>query len=185
MSKASHDIPDGYTVKDHLVFGSRVPGLLEIKFHNPGKRNAITTASNLLLVNLLENAQKDESIKVIFLHGGLFYGAGTVLFQEDWLDSRTPDQKISYFVHCQVQLIKALNFCNKPIVGLIRGRAVGMSFNLTAAFDFIYLSPTAHCQLVFTPTLSSPFYCSTYNLPNQLGIRKSREMQLLSGSMTA
>ena len=76
MSHAQKDIPEGYTVKDCLAYGSRVPGLLEIKYHNPTKRNAANAECQLLMARLVEKAQTDESIKVIFIHGGLFYNSG-------------------------------------------------------------------------------------------------------------
>ena len=54
MAHAQKDIPEGYTVKDCLCYGSRVPGLLEIKFHNPTKRNASNAESQLLMSNLVD-----------------------------------------------------------------------------------------------------------------------------------
>ena len=38
----TEDLPPGYEIKEGLAFGSRVPGLLEIKFHYPQTKNAIT-----------------------------------------------------------------------------------------------------------------------------------------------
>lgn len=76
MAHSQKEIPEGYTVKDCLCYGSRVPGMLEIKFHNPTKRNASNAESQLLMARLVENAQTDENIKVIFIHGGLFYNSG-------------------------------------------------------------------------------------------------------------
>ena len=90
MAHAQKDIPEGYTVKDCLCYGSRVPGLLEIKFHNPTKRNASNAESQLLMSNLVDQAQSDESIKVIFIHGGLFYNSGNDISR---LASGTGEQK--------------------------------------------------------------------------------------------
>lgn len=45
--------------------------------------------------------------------------------------------------YCMTQVLKALNTSNKPIVGLVRGGAVGIGFTTTAHFDFIYCSPNA------------------------------------------
>lgn len=38
--------------------------------------NAANAESQLLMARLVEKAQGDESIKVIFIHGGLFYCSG-------------------------------------------------------------------------------------------------------------
>ena len=74
--KSRSDIPEGYTVKECLAYGSRVPGLLEIKYHNPTKRNASNAESQLRMARLVAKAQSDTSIKVILIHGGLFYSSG-------------------------------------------------------------------------------------------------------------
>ena len=54
----------------------RVPGLLEIKYHNPKIRNAINGASQLRMSRLINEAQDNPDIKVILVHGGLFYSSG-------------------------------------------------------------------------------------------------------------
>ena len=75
----SEDIPPGYKLEEGIAYGSRLPGLLEIKFHNPKKRNSITGAGQNKLGSLIEKAQNDTSIKVIFVHGGTNYTAGNDL----------------------------------------------------------------------------------------------------------
>ena len=49
-------MPQGFTVKDGLCFGSRAEGLLEIKFHRKKQRNAMTGAMQDLLAELVEKA---------------------------------------------------------------------------------------------------------------------------------
>ena len=37
---SSSELPPGFIVKDGICYGSRMPGLLEIKYHDPKKKNA-------------------------------------------------------------------------------------------------------------------------------------------------
>jgi hypothetical protein len=41
-SKLDEDFPAGYKFEDGIVYGMRVEGLFEIKFHSPKDKNALT-----------------------------------------------------------------------------------------------------------------------------------------------
>jgi enoyl-CoA hydratase/carnithine racemase len=49
-------------------------------------------------------------------------------------------------------LLKALNSSVKPIVAVIRGGAIGISFTMLSLVDFIYISPDAHFTTPFMKT---------------------------------
>ena len=53
--------------------------MLEIKYHNPKKKNALQPETYIKLAELFEQANKDDKIKVVVLHGGEFYSAGNDL----------------------------------------------------------------------------------------------------------
>lgn len=55
------------------------PGLFEIKFHNPAKKNAIGLEPEAKLTKLIEQCQEDEDVKVILLHGGRYFSSGNDL----------------------------------------------------------------------------------------------------------
>ena len=78
----SSEIPAGYETKHGLCYGSRVEGVLEIKLHSPKKRNTLKKATYLLLNQLIVFAQTEDSVKVIFIHGGKFFTAGNDLMTE-------------------------------------------------------------------------------------------------------
>ena len=77
--KALPTLPEGYKAWGGIAWGSRVEGLLEISFWNVKRKNAITADGNIQLIRLIRAAQNDEKIKVILIHGGLFYGSGNDL----------------------------------------------------------------------------------------------------------
>lgn len=71
--------PSGYKFEDGLVYGMRVEGLFEIKYHSPKDRNALTGMGQYRLGILINQASEDPAVKVILLHGGKYYGSGNNL----------------------------------------------------------------------------------------------------------
>ena len=162
----SEDIPNGYKLQHGIAWGSRKPGVLEIKFHTPKKRNVISGQAQMLLARLVEHAQNDTSIKVIFFHGGTFYTAGndlSVFLESSGLsedEMRLKSSEGLEFAMCS-NLIQVKN-SKKPIVALIRGKCVGIGFTTTSHFDFIYCDPNASFMAPFMASAQSPEGGSTY-----------------------
>lgn len=73
------DAPPGFTFDPvGIIYGKRQshPGLLEIKLHNPKKKNAFRSETILKITEIIHQAEEDKEIKVIMLHGGKFFSAG-------------------------------------------------------------------------------------------------------------
>ena len=62
-------------------------------------------------------------------------------------------------------LLIALNSSVKPVVAVVRGGALGISFTTLSLVDFIYVSPDAHFMTPFMKTFQSPEGSSTLNFP--------------------
>ena len=77
--KTAPTLPEGYKTKEGVAWGSRVPGLLEISFWNLKQKNSVTPIGQYTIGRVINDAQNDENVKVIFIHGGLFYGSGNDL----------------------------------------------------------------------------------------------------------
>lgn len=71
--------PKNFIEEAYLIYGMRTEGLLEIKFHYPKRKNAWTAETNLKLIEILRNANKDEQVKCVLIHGGEFYSSGNDL----------------------------------------------------------------------------------------------------------
>jgi len=50
-----------------------------MKFHNPKIKNAIGATPEAKMTKLIVDAQENEDIKVILLHGGAFFSSGNDL----------------------------------------------------------------------------------------------------------
>ena len=69
-------LPEGFTVKDGIATGKRAPGVLEIVFFNPKKRNASNGQAHMVMADAINAAQVDEEVKVILIHGGFYFSSG-------------------------------------------------------------------------------------------------------------
>ena len=77
------------------------------------------------MARLIQAAQSDQNIKVIFIHGGLFYCSGnelTALAESAGLDREEQRARSSYGAeHIMHQCLMSLHTSKKPVVGLVRG----------------------------------------------------------------
>ena len=146
-------LPEGFQTKHGIAWGSRMPGLLEISYWALKKKNAVTGDGQLVMGRLIQAAQDDKNIKVIFIHGGLFYCSGNelkVLAEFGAMERDEMIDKASHGVeHLMVQCLNAINKSKKPIVGLVRGQSIGIGFTTTGLFDFLYVTPEAQFSTPF------------------------------------
>ena len=123
--KAQPTLPEGFKTKEGIAWGSRMPGLLEISYWNLKRKNALTGPGQLTMARLINAAQDDKDIKVIFIHGGLFYCSGNelkVLAEFGMLEGDDKINQASYGVeHLMHQCLMAIHKSKKPVVGLVRG----------------------------------------------------------------
>ena len=84
-----------------------------------------------------------------------------------------------------VQNLTAIKNSKKPIVGLVRGGAIGIGFTTTALFDFIYCTPDAHFSTPFMASCQSPEGGSTKLFAEQFGLRRANEILMLDKQIRA
>ena len=188
--ESTSEIPKGYKLQDGLCYGSRVPGLLEIKYHNPQKRNAIFETTHERFAQIINNCQNDEDVKVILVHGGLFYSGGVdisaftnyqkTLSREELILVMTKANEYKLML-----AMRALINSKKPLVALVRGAAVGVTFTQLALYDFIYCTPEARFIAPFMQSTMAPEGGSTYLFPKQFGLRKANEVSILDKIISA
>jgi enoyl-CoA hydratase/carnithine racemase len=146
-------IPAGFQLKGGIMYGSRVPGLLEIKFHTPETRNAITNEGQRTIGELVNAAQKDDSVKVILLQGGKYYSSGNDLSAlTGWQSMEPAEMRKAAEEGAKVNMQRALNAINqsiKPTIAVVRGGCLGIAFTMLTLVDFIYASPDAHFMVPF------------------------------------
>jgi len=123
--KVAPTLPEGFEAKHGIAWGSRREGLLEISYWNMKRKNSVTGDGQRQMGRLIEAAQNNEDIKVIFIHGGLFYCSGNdlaVLSSMSDMDDAEKRDASGYGVEylMTTNLLSILR-SKKPIVGLVRG----------------------------------------------------------------
>lgn len=141
-----------------------------------------------MMSQIINAAQKDDSIKVILLHGGKYYSSGNdlkaLMKGGSNPEDMAKDGAIGIFENMNPYL-NALNDSVKPVVGVVRGGAIGIGFTQLAMFDFLYVSPDAHFMTPFMKTCQSPEAASTLNFPKIFGSRLANEILLMDKVITA
>ena len=118
-------------------------GILKIELNRPQKRNALTLAMDTEFAELLNTAQTKPEIRVVLVSAaGDNYSAGNDL--QDFLD-HPPGSGDSP----QKQLIDAIRVFDKPLVGAVRGSAVGSGATMLTYFDFVVAGQSARFQYPF------------------------------------
>ena len=116
--------------------------------------------------------EHDEIRVVLVSAAGDNYSAGNDL--QDFLD-HPPGSGDSP----QRKLIDALRVLDKPLVGAIRGAAVGSGATMLTYFDFVYASQTARFQYPFINLALVPEFGTSFSLPDQVGYLGAAEIVLL------
>jgi enoyl-CoA hydratase/carnithine racemase len=154
-------------------------GILKIELNRPQKRNALTLDMYTELAGLLNTAQTKPEIRVVLVSAaGDNYSAGNDL--QDFLD-HPPGIGDSP----QKQMIDALRVLDKPLVGAVRGTAVGSGATMLTYFDFVYASQNARFQYPFINLALVPEFGTSFSLPDQVGYLRAAEIVLLGHSFDA
>jgi enoyl-CoA hydratase/carnithine racemase len=148
-------------------------GILKIELNRPQKRNALTLAMYTEFAELLNTAQTKPEIRVVLVSAaGDNYSAGNDL--QDFLD-HPPGSGDSP----QKQMIDALRVLDKPLVGAVRGAAVGSGATMLTYFDFVYAGQNATFQYPFINLALVPEFGTSFSLPDQAGYLRAAEIVLL------
>ena len=154
-------------------------GILKIELNRPQKRNALTLDMYTQFAELLITAQTSPGIRVVLVSAaGDNYSAGNDL--QDFLD-HPPGSGDSP----QKQMIDALRVLDKPLVGAVRGAAIGSGVTMLTYFDFVYASQNTRFQYPFINLAVVPEFGTSFSLPDQVGYLRAAEIVLLGHPLDA
>ncbi|CDW76444.1 enoyl-delta isomerase mitochondrial-like [Stylonychia lemnae] len=174
----------------NLFHGIHPNGVQEIKFNNPGKKNAIDMEDLLKLADLFNDANNNDQVRVVLIHGGSYYSSGNDLsiFMKK-LESHSVEEVIKMAQEgAQVIIVKmltALLDLEKPLVLMVSGAAIGVACTMSAYADFIYCTPEAIFKTPFLQSFQSPEGGSTFTFQQQLSRRVAAQMIFADKSLTA
>jgi enoyl-CoA hydratase/carnithine racemase len=145
-----------------------------IRFDRVEKKNAITLAMYDAMVSGLEDAEKDESIRVVAVVGGdSIFTAGNDI--GDFISAGAPNEK-----HPAVKFLYAVKDFPKPIIAGVRGAAIGIGTTLLMHCDAVVAGASSKFSMPFTKLALVPEAASSVLFPLIAG-RMRASWYILSG----
>ena len=164
---------------DSHILTHQENGVFTIKFNRPDKKNALTLAMYDKLVESLEQAESDASIRVIVLTGtGDVFTAGNDLY--DFMNNPPSDMDSPV-----IRFLRTLIDVKKPIIGSVNGMAIGVGTTMLLHCDLVYLADHAVLKMPFVDLGLVPEAASSFILPRMMGIPRASELLLLGDKMSA
>lgn len=140
--------------------------------------NALSQSLLIALDNILNIIEKDESIRVVVLHGdGRFFSAGADIKEFTQITSGTEFSKLARLGQRVFEKVESFP---KPVIAAIHGAALGGGLELALACHIRYVAEDAKLGL---PELSLgliPGFGGTQRLPRYVGVAKAAEMMFTS-----
>ena len=155
------------------IVTERSGSILSVQLNRPEKKNAMTSSMYITMAGVLDDAARDEHVRVVLWHGaGDSFSAGNDL--EDLMKNPPgPGQSP------QAQLINGLINFEKPLIAAVRGAAIGGGTTMLAHCDFVYAGESAKFQVPFVNLGLVPEFGSSYLLPLRFGYVRAAELILL------
>src|SRR5271155_1358787 len=154
--------------------------VLEIIFARPEKKNALSNAMYRAAAEVLDGAQKDQTIRVVlFAAEGDAFTAGNDLAD---FASAAEGKGDGLAAH---GFIEALGRADKPIVAAVPGLAVGVGTTMLLHCDLVYIAEGAKLSTPFVNLALVPEAASSMLLPARIGHVRAFAMFALGESISA
>jgi enoyl-CoA hydratase/carnithine racemase len=147
--------------------------ILRVTVNRPEKKNAMTSAMYNALAGVLNEAAKDDSIRVVIWDAaGNSFSAGNDV--EDFLKNPPKEGESP-----QANLGNALLNLDKPVIAVVKGAAVGGGTTLLTHCDFVYAGESAKFQVPFVNLGLVMEFGSSWSLPARSGYLRAAELFML------
>jgi enoyl-CoA hydratase/carnithine racemase len=151
----------------------RAGSVLRVTLNRPAKKNAMTSSMYVTFAQILNDAAKDEEVRVVLWTGaGDSFSAGNDL--EDFLKNPPGPGESP-----QAQLANALLNFDKPLIAAVKGVAIGGGTTLLTHCDFVYAGANTKFQLPFVNLGLVPEFGSSWSLPARGGYLRAAELIML------
>jgi len=154
-------------------------GISCIMMNRPEKKNALTLAMYSALTDSIQQAERDDRVRVILIHGaGGCFTSGNDL--KDFLDSPPKDENSPVFT-----FMNAISRAQKPIVAAVSGLAVGIGTTMLLHCDLVYAGANTKFSMPFINLGLCPEAGSSFLLPLLAGHRRTSELLLLGETFSS
>jgi 2-(1,2-epoxy-1,2-dihydrophenyl)acetyl-CoA isomerase len=168
------------TSTDGVIIES-VDGVLQITLDRPSRKNALDLTAIARIVDALEAASIDDSLRAIVIRGGTDFCAGA-----DWVASNTAEgprprtgsiqRRTPVQAHRLIELLVEVQL---PVVCVVRGWAAGLGCQIALAADFTLAAESSRFWEPFLERGFSPDSGATWLVPRLIGIARAKELLLL------
>jgi 2-(1,2-epoxy-1,2-dihydrophenyl)acetyl-CoA isomerase len=170
-------------IYEHLQIGTTPEGVRTITLNRPEKLNAVNVRLSEELPLAVEEASKDEAVRVVVITGaGRGFCAGLELTPENIKATREGQQATRHDrlddLRWVGRWVLALVNCDKPVIAAINGPAVGAGCGLTLAADIRLMSDAATISTGYCRIGLSPDAGVSYFLPRLVGLSRATELIL-------
>lgn len=154
------------------VVVARADGVCEVQLNRPEKRNALTLAMYGDIVDALNEARADDSVRVVLLSGaGASFTAGNDL--NDFLrQDLSGDNNI-------VRFLQALLSFRKVLMAAVHGQTVGIGVTMLLHCDLVVAARSTQLSMPFVKLGLVPEAGSSLLLPRAVGHHRAAELLLL------
>jgi enoyl-CoA hydratase/carnithine racemase len=159
-------------MSDQIVV-SRTDGVCEVQLNRPEKRNALTLAMYGAIIDALNAARADESVRVVLISGaGASFTAGNDLndfiSQADFTESNNA-----------IRFLGALRSFRKVLIAAVHGQTVGIGVTMLLHCDLVVAARSAQMSMPFVKLGLVPEAASSLLLPRMVGHHRAAELLLL------
>lgn len=155
--------------------------VLRVRIDRPERRNSLTDPMVYALVDVVDAAGSDESVRVIHLSGtGDHFCSGFDLGERVGGPERPRVGSIHRRMNGHVnRLIPAMLTTQTPIVCTARGWVIGLGLDLALASDFTVVADDARLWAPFTTFGFTPDSGASWLIPRLAGVARARDMLIL------
>lgn len=172
--KSYPEAPEGLVVE-------RAGAVLRLRLDRPERRNAVTDDMVLALIETIETAGSDESVRVLELSGtGEHFCSGFDLGLRGGGDAKPRAGATQRQMRGHVnRLIPTMLETQTPIVAVATGWVVGLGLHLVLASDFAVVADDARLRAPFATMGFTPDSGGSWLIPRLAGVARAKEMLML------
>ncbi|HKA29688.1 MAG TPA: enoyl-CoA hydratase/isomerase family protein [Candidatus Binatia bacterium] len=154
--------------------------VLRVRLDRPDRRNALTDEMVYALIEVIETAGSDETVRVLALSGtGEHFCSGFDLGERGGGDKPrvgATQRRMRWQVN---RLIPTMLETQTPIVAAARGWVIGLGLHLLLASDFAVVADDARVRAPFAAMGFTPDSGGSWLLPRLAGVARAKEMLML------
>ena len=156
-------------------------GIAWITINRPKVLNTLNFEAINELASALEDAEKDDSVRVVVLTGAgdEAFCAGVDINQ---FMALTPSKRREFTLNYREKILNRIREMGKPVIAMVNGYALGAGCELTMTCDLAIASENARFGQPEINIAAIPGGGGTQLLPRHIGVKKAMEL-ILTGDM--